>query len=237
MNEQASKLPSERIEENLGIPELRESEAKILFSVIPYVGTALSEIFFDFPNRVKQNRVNKLVILLKEKIENIEGGLVSMEYLQTEDFHDLSVLTFETATKIRQEERRKGLADLYINSLQEESNFEMSKYRVFIEFISNLTETQILLLKFVVDKENELVEIATFPNFYETFNLQHPDIELGKYEFKYAVNDMENKGLITLEDGLSDFSSNSSLLADESHKAASVKITDYGKEFIEYLKK
>lgn len=113
----------------------------------------------------------------------------------------------------------------------------MSKNRIFIEFISSLTETQIHILRHVIENEEELDEIASFPKFYEHFISSFKEHDLSQYEFKYAVNDLENKGLLTLEDGLDDFSSNASLLADSSHKEASVKVTDFGNEFIEYLKK
>lgn len=109
MDKPERKLPSEQIEEHAARPELQESQAKVVFSLIPYVGTALNEIFFDFPNRVKQNRVNDLVSILKEKIEKLEGDLVSHDYIKSEDFHDLSILTFETATKLRREERKGHL--------------------------------------------------------------------------------------------------------------------------------
>ena len=165
-------LPSDKLDSHMGLPEAQESIAKVTFSVIPYIGPILNELFFEFPNRVKQNRVNKLVNILKRKIERIESQLVTKEYLLTEDFFDISSLVFENSTRIRTEERREALAKLYIISLQESIDFDISIYRIFVDFIVELKEMQIVILKYVQNYQDELLEIETYPNFIKKLHLE-----------------------------------------------------------------
>jgi hypothetical protein len=230
------KLPSEELERQAGREEFDQSKAKIAFSFIPYLGPALSEILIDFPNRIKQNRVNELVYILKDKIENMQENVISIEYLRSDDFHDLSILTFENATKIRNHKKRIALANLYIDSIKNEIDFEIDKNKIFIEFIADISEIQLILFKYIADFQDQLFEIESFEKFYNSFRLNAKGIEIGKYEFKYAINGLEAKALISLGNGLDDFYSNTQLIVGNDHKPASVKITDFGEDFIRYLK-
>jgi hypothetical protein len=73
---------------------LVESGAKIFFSLIQYRGQLLSETFFDYRSRVKQDRLNSFIESLVQYLENINGG-VTVELQQSEDFGDL----FESIVK------------------------------------------------------------------------------------------------------------------------------------------
>ncbi|MDR6761899.1 hypothetical protein J2Y38_002108 [Flavobacterium sp. 2755] len=50
--------------------EILTSTAKSLFSLIPYAGTALTELVFDYNGRIKQNRLNKFIEILSDGFIN-----------------------------------------------------------------------------------------------------------------------------------------------------------------------
>lgn len=50
--------------------ELLNSVAKTIFSIIPYAGTALTELVFDYNGRIRQNRLNRFLEILSKEFTN-----------------------------------------------------------------------------------------------------------------------------------------------------------------------
>lgn len=208
---------------------------KGLIGGIPYLGTIINELLFEAPNRIQQARINNTVEYLSRKLDSIQTNLESKEYFMSEDFYDFTRILFETTVKVKSEEKRKMLANVYLNSIEVESDYETSTNRLFFSFISDLTLNHLVLLKYIQKYGNQLKEIASYSNFYNKFKFQHPNCIRDNYEFKSYCNDLELKGLISMEAGLEDFKSKSAIIVDESHKKSSVSITRFGNKFLSFL--
>lgn len=237
MNKEYYKLPSEELNEISDQKEINESIIKSFVGVLPYIGTALNEVLFEYPNKIKQKRINQLVEQLKNELENQGDKIKSIkeEYLKTDDFYDHTISTFEKSIKIKSEIKRSALVKIYVESFSNSANFETDSYSSFMNFITELSEFQIIILKFISSNEDNLIEIGSFSKFHEIFTEKHAQLDIDKYEFKYLVNDLVNKSLISTEDGLNDYESNTSMIVDDKHREASIKITSFGKRFIQFL--
>lgn len=73
--------------DNLEKKEIGVSLTKALFSNIPYVGQILSEVFFEYRGRIKQERLNKFTVLLSDYFS--QNCDFNIKNIQSEDFGDL----------------------------------------------------------------------------------------------------------------------------------------------------
>lgn len=231
-----SQLSSE-IDNNFGVivDSTSETIIKSAIATLPIVGTFINEILFDFRGRLKQNRFNSLVNELNVKLKNINREKVDFAYLRSEEFHDLTLEIFEQATKIREREKHAALAELYVASIIKQSDLDQEINFVFISFIRELTSLQIILIKLIHENEINLKEIGTYEDFYNFFKKIYKNIEIDKSEFKFHVNDLEKKSLISCGAGLEDFESTRATMVLEQHKNASVKVTHFGRRFLKFL--
>lgn len=235
MNKIKNLLPSEILSDR---PELKQSQIgyiKAIIGSLPIIGTITNELLFDIPNRIHQARINDLVELLTKKLNNINKQKISFDYLQTEDFYDFSRVLFENSVKIKSEEKRRLLANIYIDSIINKSNFETSKNKIYLNYISELSLIQIIILKFIYKNQKKLIEIGSYSKLFVLFKNSNTSYDLDNYEFKSYCNDLEFKGLISLGAGLEDYKSKSSIRVSEAHKEASAVITNFGKTFIDFL--
>ncbi len=149
---------------------------------------------------------------------------------------DITRIIFENVVKVKTVEKYKALLKIYLDAIINKIDIENTLHSDFSRFIVELFSFQIIILKFIEKFEKDLIEIDTYQNFYELFVKYNSDYLLDKYEFKYYCNDIENKALITCEAGLDDFDSKNGLLALESHRPASVRLTSMGFKFLDSLK-
>lgn len=123
--------------------ETAVSTVKSLFSIVPFAGGALNEIFFDYRSRVKQNRINNFTELLSEFF--INNPQIAPETLKTEEFSDLfeSVIRRVVLTKSKEKHIRFRdiLSQQIINPHQDVENSE-----TYLDLISTLDETAIKIL-------------------------------------------------------------------------------------------
>ncbi len=236
MSDKKRKITSEILNSR---PELKETKIGILkgvYGVVPFVGPMINEILFDIPNRIYQSRINDTVEILSEKISLLDNETFNKEYLESEDFFDFTQKMITTSLKIKSKEKKNALANFYIASFCNQANFETDSIRLFLIFITELSIIQLSILKLVEFNQKELNEIASYSNFYKIYCDSLSSCKLTKYEFKYYINDLENKSLISLGAGLNDFLDESSNFVFEDHKSSSVVITELGENFIKYLK-
>lgn len=207
---------------------------KPLINLVPYIGPTLNECFFEIPNRIQQERLKKTVEMLTLRVDRIDSKKIDKGYLQSEDFFDFSKDVFEKSLKIKIENKRRTLVNVYIDSILQKADFEESRLKLFLDFIVQLSPFQMSLLKFIGNRKKELLEIGSYNKFFDLCQ-KITNGKIDQYEFKYYSLDMENKGLISCGSGLSDYNSQGALLALSSYKPPSVMITDFGYQFLAYL--
>lgn len=231
-----TQLPSEYLDSRYDLQESQLSMMKASISVIPVLGSAINEVMFDLPSRIQQRRINETVKILSNKIKGIQENLISKEYLQSDDFYDFTRKLFEESSKIKSELRRKVLSSVYLNSILSKDDFEMSKNRIFMRFISEFSVIHIKILLFIERKVEALVGIDKYEDFYNLFSSDQTDITLGRYEFKSYCNDLDGSGLVSLGSGLDDYNDIHTVYIVETSEENRIILSDLGIAFIQFLK-
>lgn len=237
MEKKERKLPSEILSKATGVEEMQNGIISGAISTIPLLGPIMNELFIQVPNRVQQKRVNETVQILQEKIRDIENNELIEKYIQGDDFYDFNVNFWKSSMRIRDEKIRTTLANVFIDSILTQENYELSVNRLFLNFLVNLSPIQIILISFINSKENILEKIETYDNFFAKYNEYDKRIVIDQSEFKFYCLNLENKGLITTTGGLRDFGVEDHILYDSRYVEPSVKITELGKRFVKYLTK
>jgi hypothetical protein len=137
--------------------------------------------------------------------------------------------------RIRDEKIRITLANVFMDSILTQENYELSVNRLFLNFLVNLSPIQIIIISYINSNEEILEKIETYDNFFSRYNEYNKRIVIEQSEFKFYCLDLENKGLITTNGGLIDFGVNDYILYDSTYEEPSVKTTELGKRFMEYI--
>jgi hypothetical protein len=229
------KLPSEILKKATGIEEMQDGIISGVISTIPWLGSVMNEIFIQVPNRIQQKRINETVQILQEKVRNIEIDESVEKYIESDDFYDFNVNFWKSSMRIRDEKIRITLANVFMDSILTQENYELSVNRLFLNFLVNLSPIQIIIISYINSNEEILEKIETYDNFFSRYNEYNKRIVIEQSEFKFYCLDLENKGLITTNGGLIDFGVNDYILYDSTYEEPSVKTTELGKRFMEYI--
>lgn len=224
---------------NSNIPIVQETIISLLKTKInlafPVGGQIVNEFLFELGNRIKQNRINDFVEELGHRTTQLEFKILNNDFISKDDFYDLTLKTFESAVKINSDEKRKALANIYISSIYGKNDLDTDLQLLFTDFIVTISPIQILILKFLNKNEEQMIEIASYENYYNKFILSHENNNLNKDLFKLYNTDLETKSLISMGAGLENFDSTQVLRALAPHKEPSIKLTTLGLEFLYYL--
>jgi len=121
------------------------STAKALFGVIPFGGTALNELFFEYNGQIKQKRLNRFVEILAENFT--EGSKISIENIKTEDFNDLFEAVLRRVVQTKSETKLLRFKDILIKELNNPSD-EPELIDVYLDLISSLSEQELIVLSY-----------------------------------------------------------------------------------------
>lgn len=122
--------------------EILTSLAKSLFSAIPYAGTALTELVFDYNGRLKQNRLNKFIEILAEGFTT--NSNINLDNIKTEHFNDLFEAVIKRVVATKSESKLRRFKDILINELINPS--ESDTVDIYLDLINNLSDKEILIL-------------------------------------------------------------------------------------------
>ncbi len=123
--------------------ELINSAAKSVFSLIPYAGTAITELVFEYNGRIKQNRLNKFVEILSESF--LENSDLKLENIQTENFNDLFEAIIKRVFTTKSELKLKRFKDILIRELKTPT--EQTEFiDIYLDLITNLSEEELIIL-------------------------------------------------------------------------------------------
>jgi len=128
---------------NIDTKEIIISSTKSIFGMIPSVGTALNELFFDYNGRIKQKRLNHFVKILREYYsQNID---VNIENIKTEDFNDLFESVLKRVVTTKSTLKLKRFRDILIKELSNPTT-ETELIDIYLDLITSLSEEEILIL-------------------------------------------------------------------------------------------
>ncbi|MEX0812397.1 MAG: hypothetical protein WD048_09275 [Chitinophagales bacterium] len=164
---------------------------------------------------------------LQDKVEGFQ-----VENLKSnEEFTSFLLEASQIAFKTHQKEKLFYLKNSIGNYFN--MNTEYDKKSSFLSIVDDLTTTHIDCLLFIVEKEDLIVEeVKGFEVFHEIYSKENPTID--KYFFRKCVRDLENISLIRISGDFRDFHSQGGYVESDGG-APSIKLLDYGKEFIEFV--
>ncbi len=174
------------------------STAKSLFGAIPFGGTALNELFFEYNGQIKQKRLNQFVEILAENFT--EGSEINLENIKTEDFNDLFEAVLRRVVQTKSETKLLRFKDILIKELNNPSD-EPELIDVYLDLISSLSEQELIVLfyhnhfdeKFNLEfeKKNKLREQRL--KLEQNLKEEHLIIDGSKYQDSFNKVDAEIK--------------------------------------------
>lgn len=129
--------------EQLDKKELFNSMAKSIFSIIPFAGTAITELVYEYNGRIRQNRLNKFVEFLSEGFSN-ENEL-DIKNIKTEHFNDVFEAVIKRVFTTKSEVKLKRFRDIIIKELRSPHS-ETELIEIYLELITTLSEEEIIIL-------------------------------------------------------------------------------------------
>jgi hypothetical protein len=176
--------------------EIRVSVLKSIFSVIPYGGAALDELFFEYNGRIKQNRLNRFTEILAENFTI--NTPINIENIKTEDFNDLFESVLRRVVQTKSELKLLRFKDILIKELNCPSeNVELIDH--YLDLISNLTEEEIKIMYnhrfFTISYEEEIDEMNSLKDNLNTLEQQmkNETIIINESKFRKPYNEVKIK--------------------------------------------
>jgi hypothetical protein len=118
---------------------------KLTFGQIPFIGPLVNEFTYDYRGRIVQNRLNLFSELLHEFFAKYAEGILDLDKMQKEDFHDLFVYTLQRVAETKSEEKLKLFRNVIVNNQKAEGPIELS--RTFLDLTVKLQTVQIVMLE------------------------------------------------------------------------------------------
>lgn len=213
--------------------------ATCAFSSIPVVGSFLSEILINYPERRYQRRLNRFTEIWIEFLNTLTNGNIDFEYLKTEEFGDIFLLFIDKIQKTRNEEKLRRLAKILTNEISKDFHYSSDFKETFLDVVMKINEDQIRILnEYRRFRDEGFEEEETFPQpgvidggtlggekkeIISPHRLpDHYGLEKAKYQF--YIQDLISKSLL-FDNGMGRVGTTAFEL---------LEITDYGYEFIRY---
>lgn len=177
----------------------RVSTYKAVVSLVPYLGSFLSEFVGAVIPEQRLDRLVKYTKNLDEKIQSINCDL-SQIVKSNEQLIDLIEEGFVQASRAFTKERREYIANIIVNSLTDEARrYSDSKY--VLNIISELNDEEIIWLRFFLhptiggdDEFREKHENILEP-LSKTIGLPEEELEKAAIQENYKIH-LERLGLI-----------------------------------------
>ena len=247
--------------------ELSISGTKSLFGAVPYVGTALNELFFEYNGRIKQKRLNHFVEILSDYFA--ENSETNIENIQTEDFNDLFESVLKRVVTTKSTLKMERYRDILIKELSNPTK-ETELIDIYLDLISSLSEEELIILfhhrhfdKTYNQEFEKLLDLKKqFDKVLEQKKRETIIIERSKYEDEYLRLKGEIEELETKHKKLEQYKQSSfydiddqkfffykqrlyskGLLYDDGMGRLDVRpfqlmnITEFGIEFIDFIQK
>jgi hypothetical protein len=176
--------------------EILISSTKSLFGAVPFGGTALNELIFEYNGRIKQKRLNDFVEVLADGF-NEESG-INIENIKTEDFNDLFESVLRRVVQTKSELKLIRFKDILVKELTQPSErAEIIDH--YLDLISTLTEEEITILShhrhFDFEFEKEIDELNLLRDNLKSLEQQmkKQSVVFGESEFKKPRDQVKSK--------------------------------------------
>lgn len=229
---------------NNNAEEILVGLAKAGLTDIPFVGGLFNELCFDIRGRIAQNRVNdftnSFLSYIRELGINIDESVIS-----SEEFNDIYISILKRVIDTKCEYKLNIFKEILKSNVlvPYESDFK----ETFLDLVNKLDYMEIEILKLYKDTGHSgsmdiikntagcvsLIESASYKNIItKRINEIYPNLATIKIEGKYEfyICDLKSKSLLI------DTKAKGNTLSDmRKEDLTMLYITDFGKEFLEFI--
>lgn len=222
--------------------QFSKSVKKSAIGAIPYVGTAMNEVIFEYKSRLYQDRINHFIEEMANFFTMVNKKNIDMKFIKSDDFIDVFFNVIDYVVKTKSNSKIKIYRDLLGNNMLYSENRELDFFSTYLELIykMNLDEICILQKHFEMLTIKKELEKNNIPNNNKNMNDNEIFVEyldkvkmyrkgefynISEKEFLFYLQDMYSKGLL-VDDGANKWAYKQFEL---------MEITEFGVSFIEFL--
>jgi hypothetical protein len=168
------------------------------------------------------------------------GEAFELENLQSnEKFVTIILQATRIAIQNHQKEKLNALRNAIVSSVYHQDISEDLQL-IYIRFIDELTPSHLLLLKFLVKFEPEIVKLKSYPELFDFFHAHYEySNALYRDEFKMLIGDLSTRGLLRISQDIDDFEdiyeASFTIREETNDSLPRVLITQIAKDFIRYI--
>lgn len=164
-----------------------------------------------------------------------ETSISKVDLIADEEFISLLKKSASTAAKTHQQEKHQLLKNALLNSFTSNLNFDL-KF-IFTQLIENLTVSHLFMLKLIDKHLNEIKHISQFTKIKEIIKNDPMSERIPDYSYHIILNDLERFNLIAVGAISYDVkvSQTPVLSTGGGSKLPHIVVTDFGKDFLEYV--
>ncbi len=197
-----------------------------------------SELFERFVSSPLNKRTNEWMENVSDFLEHNFG--YDLEKLASnEKFITVFVQATRVAAQNHQKQKLNALRNAVVSSVFYQDISEDLQL-IFIRFVDELTPSHLLILKFFIKFEQELVNLKSYPELFDFFHAHYEySNALYRDEFKMLIGDLNTRGLVRVSQDIGDFEDiyeASSILAEKTDDSLPrILVTQIAKDFIRFI--
>ena len=194
---------------------------------IPYLGSVIDNIITGKIAAVQRERLQRFMDDLREDYSVLSEGKVDKDFLRSEEFIDLFVMTAERVARANGRSKVDALRNAFVNATTIDGSAGPLK-EVVIRLVGDVTADHVRVLRVIADREQSFSEADRSNNAdYTDFQqIRGTRSELSEIEIQAIVYDLVSMGLLR-DWWIGRF--------DQPNELTRVHLTRFGREFIKFI--
>ena len=188
-----------------------------LVNFIPYVGGALDIVFSEKWNNITQRRIEDFMDCVKQEFAQIEESKINKEFIESDDFADLTIKFLISSARTRHHEKISLFAGI-LRGATTTDEFDMDEFEEILPTFELVSVRELLILKHLSAWEFNLINnyikmldysevrksatpggfvgIPVYSGFWDAFvDELIKETELKKEDIEYLLQTASQKGL------------------------------------------
>lgn len=170
---------------------------RALVALIPYIGGSLDILLSHRHFEIVQKRLACLIEGLSEKVSSLDQSKIDRVYLESEDWHDLFLLSLEKASRVASKDRIRAIAAILAKPLIGEAGGAIEPFDL-VQIVGELTEQEAMTLSLVGQLYRSHPDLLTgsYQTLFTTKSLQSITLERHRDAMPLLLSRLVGKGLL-----------------------------------------
>ena len=222
--------------------QFSKSVKKSAIGAIPYVGTLMNEMIFEYKSRLYQDRINHFIEEMADFFNKVNKKNIDMKFIKSDDFIDIFFNVIDYVEKTKFNSKIKIYRDLLGENMLYSENRELDFFSTYLELIFKMSFDEISVLQkhyemLIIQKELEKDNISNnnknmndnelYEEYLDRVKMYRKGnfYSISEKEYLFYLQDLYSKGLL-VDDGVNRWDYGQFEL---------MKITEFGASFIEFI--